>query len=82
MSGATADERVQSLTAEVRGLREDVSRIMDHFGISRAPTNPTGNMKILSQRRGSTGSDLNEVMIRFSSMKFMEHVARLVAILL
>jgi hypothetical protein len=55
---------------------------MDHFGILRAPTKPTGNMKIRSQRRGSRGSDLNEVMIRFPSMKFMEHVARLVAILL
>jgi hypothetical protein len=46
MSGASAEERVQSLAGEVRGLREDVSglredvsRIMDHFGISRASAN-------------------------------------------
>ena len=37
MSGASVDERVQILTAEVLGMREDVSRIMDHLGISRAP---------------------------------------------
>ncbi len=47
MSGASADERVQSLAAEVRGLREnvsglreDLSRIMDHYGISANMTAP------------------------------------------
>jgi hypothetical protein len=69
MSGASADERVQSLTAKVRGLREDVSRIMDHFGISRAPASLIG--LIISDL-----ARVNEVMIRSPSMKFISDGAR------